>query len=117
MDSKEQLEKLQRDEAGDMKNLQAAMSEVSDARKLAARLSNELSSKYGLEFGGWVKLDYDIFEKIFTMSLANGHSFIFDYTDILDIPSKIMFLRKEQLIKKIKMEKKKNETDFAIHSV
>lgn len=114
--SKEQIEKLQKDEAADIENFKAAMSELTDARKLASRLTQELSAKYGLEFGGWIKIDYGFFEKTFALRFANGQAFVFDASDILSIPSKIAFLRKEQLIKKLK-EERKNETNTSIYSI
>jgi hypothetical protein len=114
---KEKIFSLERDKNSDEQNLSAAMNEVSDARKIAARVGSELTNKYGLEFGGWIRLEYHVLENSFALKCANGEGFAFEAHELPDLPSKLMFMRKQHLGKKLKEEKEKNEADFTIHSI
>lgn len=115
--SKERTEKLQKDAESDETNIQAIVSQLGDARKIAVKLTQELNSKYGLEFGGGIKVDYDIFEKTFKIQTANGKAFLLEFSELADLPFKLMIYRKEYFIHKEKEERKKNEANFAISAL
>ena len=131
---KEKIFSLERDKNSDEQNLSAAINEINDARKIADRVSSELTNKYGLEFGGWIKLEYHLLENSFALKCANGEGFAFEAHELADLPSKLMFMRKQHLSKKLKSRKsedfqdpenrrfsredrEKNEANFTIHSI
>ena len=114
---KEKISGLEKDRLADESNIKAVLNEIKDSRKIAGRISSELTNKYGLEFGGWIRIEHHLLEHSFVLKCANGWSLALEIHELEDLPSKIMFMRKQHLGLKLKGEKEKNEANFAIHSI
>lgn len=90
-------EKFRKDEEQDFLLVKEVLGKEKSLVKAAAVLTQKLQQKYGSEFGGVVKLDFDVIEKRFTLACGRDYSIEMDENDLEDIPVRIKMFR-EQMI-------------------
>ena len=74
------------DEQKDHELIKFIRKEEHDPKKFAERLSNNLTQRYGLEFGGTITVTYDLLGKKFKVKTSNGRGFEVEEHELHDFP-------------------------------
>lgn len=83
------------DEQKDKELIRFIRKEENDPKRFAERLSNNLTQRYGLEFGGNILVKHDLFAKKFVLKTSNGKGFEIEEHEIMDLPTHIRILREQ----------------------
>ncbi|MBI2545954.1 hypothetical protein HYV81_02130 [Candidatus Woesearchaeota archaeon] len=83
------------DELKDIELIKFIRKEESDPKKFAERLSNNLTQRYGLEFGGTITVTHDPVHKRFTLRTSNGRKFEIEEQELRDLPTHLRILREQ----------------------
>ena len=84
---------LSEDEIKDQTNIKAYIEQIKNPEELAGKLTEYFSKKYGPDFRGEVKFEYNMTENKMKMT-CNDQIREFEMGELLEIPSHIQFLRK-----------------------
>jgi len=69
--------------------------EERDPKKFAERLGNNLTQRYGLEFGGTITVTHDLLHKKFTLKTSNGKGFEVEEHELNDLPVHLRIMREQ----------------------
>lgn len=83
------------DQEKDLELLKFIRKEESDPKRFAERLSNNLTQRYGLEFGGTISVTHDVLRKKFFLKASNGKGLDVDEHELMDLPMHLRFLRQQ----------------------
>lgn len=91
---------FEQDEQDDLSTLNKVMNK--EAIEIAKHLSDKFSSKYGHEFGGYVKVQFNVVDQVFVLECGSNYKETIEQGDFLQIPARLRFYR--EIVK----SKKKN---------
>lgn len=83
------------DEQKDHELIKFIRKEEHDPKKFAERLGNNLTQRYGLEFGGTITVAYNLLHKKFTLKTSNGKGFEVEEHELMDLPLHLRILRQQ----------------------
>ena len=83
------------DEQRDKELIKFIRKEERDPKKFAERLGNNLTQRYGLEFGGTIIVTHDLLTKKFTLKTSNGRKFDVEEHELMDLPLHLRILREQ----------------------
>ena len=84
---------LKEDEQKDHELIKFIRKEEHDPKKFAERLSNNLTQRYGLEFGGTITVTHEVIGRKFVLQTSNGRHFEVEEHDLHDFPTHLRILR------------------------
>lgn len=87
---------LQGDAQFDAQFLREFLEKEKNHLKIAEELTKRFTQKYGAEFGGYIKVEYDLVNDSWIIRYGKEYSETLDKEDLFEIPERVMQQRKKK---------------------
>jgi len=101
---KEKTKKFEEDKAGDVALINEVVTKYKDAEEFAAKLTVYLSQKYGSDFGGKLKISYDVVDKAFTLDCGFDTA-TFEKVDAEELAAQLKLFREQAFLRRAEKRK------------
>lgn len=85
------IKSFEQDEQADLSFLNNVMNK--ESKDIAKHLSENFSKKYGHEFGGFVKVTFNMIDQVFVLECGSKYKEVVEQGDFLHIPGRVRFYR------------------------